>query len=168
MRTRRNRPKLDVSISPTERVLGLVAAAGVLLSVLIVLNHWADLPARIPTHFGPSGRPDAWGPKWSLLALTGLTIALFAGLTIARRFPHTYNYPWRITEENAPRQYALARSLLAWINLEVVSLFTYLQWSTIQVALGNSEGLGAWLLSAVLIALFATIAIYFLRAYRAR
>jgi uncharacterized membrane protein len=40
--------------------LGLVVGAIVVGYTWI---HYPDLPARMPTHFGPSGAPDAWSPK---------------------------------------------------------------------------------------------------------
>ena len=50
--------------------VGLVAGAGWL---------WPDVPARVPTHFGADGVPDAWSDRsvssWFGLPLVGLALA---------------------------------------------------------------------------------------------
>ena len=81
-------------------------------------------------------------------------------LTIIRRFPHTFNYPVQINENNAFRQYQLAVVYISLLKAQVVWLFAYLQWQMIQVALGNSTGLGAWFIVVVLLAFLLPILIY--------
>jgi hypothetical protein len=46
------------------------------------------------------------------------------------------------------------------LKAQVVWLFAYLQWQMIQVALGNSTGLGAWFIVVVLLAFLLPILIY--------
>ena len=40
---------------------------------------WPDVPAHVPTHFGPDGAPDAWAERsllrWLELPLVGLSLA---------------------------------------------------------------------------------------------
>lgn len=168
MNKRGIRPVLNLPASPAETVLGLIAAAGVVFAIVTLVVHWAALPERVPTHFGPSGRPDAWGSKTSLLLLAAFSIVLYAGLTVLARYPHKYNYPVRITEENAPRQYLLARAFIGWLKVEVVWLLGYIERKTIQVALGEAQGLGVSSLWILLALLFATLGLYLLNAYRAR
>jgi uncharacterized membrane protein len=41
----------------------IVGLVGGVIAVGYGWIHYPDLPQRVPTHFGPSGTPDAWAPK---------------------------------------------------------------------------------------------------------
>lgn len=161
---RKKRPILDVPLSSLEKFLEALAVIGILLNIIFIAMFWNELPNKIPTHFGPSGAPDAWGGKGMLLFLTVMNIMLYLLLTIVSRFPHTFNYPVKITTENALKQYYLARNLLLFLKTETVFLFTYILWGTIQVAQGKAEGLGILFLPIFLFIIFATIGVYFYKA----
>ena len=66
--------------------VGLVAWAG---------WFWPDVPARVPTHFGPGGQPDAWAARsarsWFGLPALGVAFAVgFDALTVwVHRHPET-------------------------------------------------------------------------------
>jgi hypothetical protein len=94
-----------------------------------------------------------------------MTVILYLMLTVANRYPHKFNYLWPITAQNAREQYRLARLLLVWLKAEVIILFTFLEWATIRVALGQAEGLGVIFLPVVLVVMFGTVGIYFYFAY---
>jgi len=93
---------------------------------------------------------------------------LYMLLTVVSRFPHTFNYPCKITQENAEVQYLLARYLLAFLKAEIIWVFVYIQWMTIQVALGKAAGLGLVFLPVFLVLIFGTIAVYFYKSYRCK
>jgi len=167
---RRHRPIIDVPRSRLEIVLELIAALGVTGIVICTLLNWMSLPAdaRVPTHFDLRGNPDAYIGKASLLVLPCIFIVLYAFIAFISRYPHTFNYPWPITEENAPRQYKLARTLIKWINLEMVLIGLWIVWLQIQAAQQNPMDL-IWLAPFVIvIAIFGTIIAYFVIANRAR
>jgi uncharacterized membrane protein len=165
---RTERPVLDITYSPQDVALEAAALGSLLLNTGMVALFWSGLPARVPTHFDWSGRADAWGNKSTLLILPGVSLVLYLMLTIVNRYPHTFNYPWPITAQNAAEQYRLARSLLAWLKVEVIILFTLLEWVTIQTALGHANGLGVIFLPITTILILGTLAFYFYFAYRAR
>ncbi|ACZ37661.1 DUF1648 domain-containing protein [Sphaerobacter thermophilus] len=158
---REQRPVLDLPRSSFEIVGELLALIGIIVTVAILLYAWPDLPDRVPTHFGVTGEPDSWGSKTSVLFPPLVMMALYAGLTILNRFPHIFNYPRVITEENAPRQYRLARTLMTWLKAELVWLFAFLEWSIVRTAQGESTGIGVVFLPVMLIVLFGTLGIYF-------
>ena len=163
------RPVLHIPLSTSEILVEIAALVGVLLTVVVIVQSWPTLPDTIPTHFGVSGQPDAWGSRVSLWLLPGISILLvYIPLTIFSRFPHIGNYPWNITEENAETQYQLARSMMGWLKAEIVWFMAYTIWKTIQVSQGQAAGLGTASLWIFLLLMFLTPAIYFYRAYRAR
>ena len=135
----------------------LLAAAGLLYQLVAVWMAWPALPSRVPTHFGFSGRADAFGDKSSLFLLPAVTITLYTMLTVLSFFPQTFNYPVRATDANRSRLYALGVSLLGWLKAELVWIFAYLCTSSIAVAEGRAAGLSpAFLVVALGVTAFTT------------
>jgi len=164
----RNRPVLTLPRTPFETLLLALTALGMITVLVITVWGYFALPAIIPTHYGLSGAPTAYGGKGSLLILPILAICLTVLLTCVSRYPHRYNYPWPITAENAPRQYYLARLLLRWIALEVVWVLCGLQWLLIQAAQRHSTGPILLVAPAMVLALIVTIILHRRTAARAR
>ena len=131
-------------------------------------SSWPVLADRVPQHFGPSGRPDAWGSRNILWLFPAMALGIYVLMTILNRFPQTFNYPWPITEQNAEVQYLLARTLLVAVKAEIGGLMLFLEWKTIEVALGRSTGLGEMFLPFFLSVIALTMALYFVKAFRAR
>ncbi len=159
------RPRLKIPLSAAEVVLELLSLSCLAISVLLLLKYYPDLPLSIPDHFGISGEADSWGSKTTLWYLLGTNAALYGGLTISRRFPHYFNYPINITEQNARRQYQLAIWFLAVLKTEVVALFTYLEWEMLQVTLGRNSGLSSWFLAGSLLVPLVSIVVYVRSVY---
>lgn len=162
------RPVISLRLSPLVIAGELAAAIAILLSVLIIVRFWGLLPDRIPIHFGFSGQPDAWGDKLTIWLLPAVATILFIVLAAVSRYPHTFNYPVRITEENARRQYLLARSLLVFLKAEICWLFAFIVRQQIIVALGNTQRFTIEFVLGIVILIFGTVAVYFLKAYLAR
>ncbi len=137
--------------------------------------HFDQIPVNIPTHFGPSGQPDAWSTKsvWSVYGslMIGLGIYLSMALTnilviIRPENPaKILNIPQRDKDLLGPERLEAIRAVtvrgLAALNLTLAALFAYLGWGATNVALGISPGLGPvmWLFMAVLlgISLYLTV-----------
>lgn len=54
---------------------------------------------------------------------------MYLFLTILNRYPHKFNYPFNITEQNAVAQYRIARLMVQTLKLEVIWIFVYIQWT---------------------------------------
>lgn len=54
------------------------------LAVGYAALHYGDMPARVPTHFGPGGWPDAWAPRslWTVMVLPVGTLVMGVALGI--------------------------------------------------------------------------------------
>jgi len=126
-------------------------------------NH---LQERIPTNFGFSGQPNDWGSPSFLIALPAVAAGIYLLLTITARFPKAFNYPVEVTAENRPRLEALTKDLIAWLKMEMICLFAWVEWTIINAA---REGHGApslALLPVFIGALFGIIAWYFVAMRR--
>ena len=163
-----SRPALTLPYTPLELVLEVIAGTGLVFAVGLVVFTYGSLPDTIPTHFGVGGNPDGWGPRWMVFLLPAVELTLYLTLTFMARIPHRLNYPWKITDANAPRQYRLARVFLGVMKLEIVLFFGYVKFAAIRVALGNASGLEPVFLPVFVASTVVTIAVYVGLAYRAR
>ncbi len=68
----------------------IVLAILVWVYVTLQLNAAQD---TIPTHFGPSGAPDAYGSKWSMLFPCIMMTVVGGSFLFGAYFPHTLNLP---------------------------------------------------------------------------
>lgn len=157
-----------IPLSQMEIFLELSAVVGLLFHGLVILKWWAILPSAVPTHFGPSGLPDAWGSKTSLTMLPVVSVILYITITLLSKFPNLYNYPCRITEQNHIIQYYLARAMLAWIKTEMIWMFAWINYQTIQVALGMGRGLGVVFMPATILVMVGTVGIYLRQAFQSQ
>lgn len=163
------RPVISIPLSSVELALEIIAMAGLIFILYVAAHFWSVLPQTIPTHFGSSGKPDGWGGKETLLILpTVAFLLIYLPMTILNRYPHTFNYLWPITPQNAQAQYYYARLLIGCLKAETVGLFGYISWQTVNTALGKAEGMGIWFLPVMLIIIFGTIAFYVRKSYQAR
>ena len=154
--------------SSFERTLRIVSIVGVVFLFFLVVVYWSQLPDSIPIHYNAAGKPDSWSGKWSLLIMPTVGLVLYIGLSILTGFPHLYNFPWKITEINKERQFHLAQMLVLSIKTEIVWIFGYIQWQTVQIALGKANGLGASFKFIFLGIIFGTIGIYIMKALKAK
>lgn len=152
--------------------------ATVIFSFWYPLAHYADMPARIPTHFGISGLPDAWAYKnLGALLLGPLILALtYAGQTFLYYWIATTDDPKKLI--NAPKQRLdmmsteraeLARqtslAFLLVLKVVMVAMLAYLSYAQTNTALGHWPGLG-WLPAAFLAALIIVSAAFTWQLFR--
>ncbi len=157
-------PKIALELSTFDRLAEGMAAAVALLLFIVPLVYYADLPARIPQHYNAAGEVDIYGPKYLLWVVVGTGLILYAGITFLQQRPHWFNYPVRITPENAKQQYYLATRLLRVLKVMLLLLFFYLTWRTIRIALGEPAVLSLWVVGGLLGVNAAFMGWYFWRA----
>lgn len=165
-RLKQRQPILDIPRTILDNFLDTISVLALLAILYCTARYWPDLPATIPTHFGTSGLPDGWGSKNSIFTLPIISLVIFTGLTVLYHYPHIYNYPVKIIEENALVQYRLARSLISGIKASIILLFAYLQWFTVQNAFNRVNGLGGWFTAMSLLLTLAPVIVYFTAAWR--
>jgi uncharacterized membrane protein len=125
------------------------------------------LPDRVPTHFNIAGQPNAWGKPPVLPLMLIVAVLLYLGMTLVARFPSIFNYPVEVTAENRALLEALVLDLIAWLKTEIVCLFAWIQWSTIEVARQGRGVLSPALLPVFLVTLFGTLAWFIMAMFRA-
>ncbi len=96
------RPKIKLGLTIADRTFEFIGWLSILAIWVLTVTNYADLPDTIPTHYDGAGQADGFGGKATILTLPLIATILFVGMTILNKFPHIYNYPINITEENAP------------------------------------------------------------------
>jgi Protein of unknown function (DUF1648) len=120
-----------------------LAIAGLLTIFGSIGLYWSQLPERIPTRYGLSGAPDGFGPKATIWILAGAAIFLYALTSFVGSHPERLNLPAWVTPEQRRQVQPQAVATIGWLKAEIIWIFAWMTWTTLQVALGRSSGLGS-------------------------
>ncbi len=143
------------------------------LVVVVIAGTWAftlkaylHLPSRIAVHFDAAGNPDGYGGKWNLLMMPTLATLLAAGMFALNRYPHIFNFPVKITPENASYQYRLATRLMRWINLLTTLLLAMI--SRMMIASAGGSMSKGWIVALLVFIgiMFIPFVVYIILAQR--
>ncbi|MBN8680831.1 MAG: DUF1648 domain-containing protein [Chitinophagales bacterium] len=148
---------MQIPLQPTDYAIEALGFLMLMLMIGLAGYYYPELPANIPTHYGPDGQPDKIGDKSTLWILPVLGAVIFGFMTLISRFPHYFNYMVNITPDNAERQYTMATRMIRFMKLLVMTVFTYIIWHTIQIAGGEIAGLGTGLLILPVLILGLTV-----------
>jgi uncharacterized membrane protein len=162
-----NRPRIKLRLTTADKVLEFMGWCVVLLLWYVITVHYSKLPEIVPVHYNAEGKVDKFGPKSILLMLPLIATVLYIAMTIINRFPHQFNYPVKITEENALQQYTSASRLIRYLKFIVVVIFGIITFKSIPNAAATSEGLGTWFLPFVLISIFVPVIYYIIKSIKA-
>jgi uncharacterized membrane protein len=132
------------------------------LAFLFWITHQAlygpdPLPDRIPTHFNLAGQPDGWGSHSTLFLLPVVASALYLLITLGGLLPASFKAPIRVMAENRARLEALSHQMLAWFKVDLVCLFTWIQWSILDGARNGNSKLSPAILPVFLVAIFGAL-----------
>lgn len=127
----------------------------------LVIANYSSLSDSVPTHFNAAGEPDSFGRKASLLVLPSIATLTFLGLTFLNMFPEIFNYPVKITVDNAPAQYRNIMRMMRYLKMTLVIIFSFILYKNIQIAQGLKDGLAHWFLPISLGVLFVPL-VYFI------
>ncbi len=140
------RPKIKLIPTTADKLMELLGWLILLALWTLTICHYSTLPETIPTHYNAAGEADDFGGKTSIIRLPIIATLLFIGITVLNRYPHIFNYPTAITQDNALRLYTLATRMLRYLKLVLVLVFGGIEFMTIQHATGKAAGLGGWFL----------------------
>jgi len=163
-------------------LLTRILLASTILIVIALLAFstavYADLPARIPTHFDAAGVPDGFGARsswWVLPSISVASAALTIGIALVLpRRPDLLNLPSKQEILALPRdaQIAVVREAqpgLLLLGMMTASVFLFLQYATWEVTQGRTAtGIGnlIFIVPIVGIALLPALLIPVRRALR--
>jgi uncharacterized membrane protein len=160
------RPKLKLELTTFDKTLEILGWTSILAIWVLTITNYTNLPGKIPTHYNGSGQADGFGGKATILTLPLIATVLFIGLTILNKFPHIFNYPTNITQDNALRQYTNATMMIRYLKLSIVVIFGLIAFKTIQNANGEADGLGVWFLPMTLGLIFIPLTYFVIKSYK--
>lgn len=160
--------KIVVKRKALDRVVEVLTSIAVFASFLFPLIYYPELPEQIPMHFDSSGSPDRISPRNSIWILPVLAAVLCLAIHRIIRYPHMFNYPVKITAQNAEDHYRMAQRTLRIINLIVGSSIAYITWKIILTSLGRSQGLSLEFLIVFSILILGTPLIFMWKLRRLR
>ncbi len=155
-----DRPVIRPELAPVDWLLEALALIGLVTTMGYVIYVYPKLPSTIPTHFNASGMADDFGSKTSFLFPLGMALFIYILLTLISLVPHTFNFPGKITPQNAARQYTLATRLVRYLKTVIILLFFYISYSTARIVAHETGGLGLWFLPVFLGLVMIPIIIY--------
>jgi uncharacterized membrane protein len=161
------RPKIKLELTTADKTFEIIGWLLVISVWGLTITNYANLPETIPTHYNGAGQADRFGGKATILTLPLIATVLFVGLTILlNKFPHIFNYPTNITQDNALRQYATR--MIRYLKLIIVVIFGLIEFKTIQIANGQADGLGIWFLPMTLGLIFIPLIYFVVKLFKAK
>ena len=130
------------------------------------IYYYGILPDKVPQHFGFDGEPTSYGSKSMIWGLPMAGLFTYGLLALLNRYPHSFNYPIKITEENAFDQYQKATRFMRALNTFFAVLFAYITYIIIQNGLGKPTPLGSYFTLFVLGGTFLLIGIYLYESFK--
>jgi uncharacterized protein DUF1648 len=112
----------------------LAGVAGAIAILAVFAHDYPMSPATVPTHFGPSGAPDAWGPRSTFVIFPTLG-GIFAAVAIVF---WAFGVPVRPGGRPVP---AILPLLVVLIFAETIWMLFFAQLGSFAVALGRAAGL---------------------------
>lgn len=153
----KERPKIKVSLTLFDTIIEVTSYLALVAFWVMTIFAFTTLPESIPTHYNGLGEVDGYGPKATIFFLPVLGTVLSAFLTYIIKKPETFNYTVEITEENALAQYTNSTKLLRFMKLALLILFIVIDYKTIAISKGASDGLGKWFLPFTIALIFVPV-----------
>lgn len=125
--------------------------------------NYSTLPDQVPIHFNFKGEADNYSGKGSIIALPIISFLSSALLIYLTKFPHNYNYPIKITKENALREYTYSKQMILQLAVVIAGVFLFVTNMILSKANGFPNPLGQWSTAIIVLATLAPIFIYMLR-----
>ena len=159
-------PKLNIEKEGIDHFYNGLSWIGLIAMIALPLYYYNQLPEKVPIHFNPKGDVDGWGASSTIWIISGVGVLLFLFLNFIEKIPHQFNYPVKITAENAQAQYRIGLQLMRFMKAMVMLCFAYISYSIIRSALSDDPGLSSWFLPVFLLVFFGGMGYYLRLAYQ--
>lgn len=159
------RPVLKIKLTLADKISEI--AGWIILSLLwafLILN-FTSISDTIPINCSTTGKPDGFGSRITIFFMPILSTILFVGMTILNKYPHIFNYPSKITIENAERQYTIATKLIRYLKLIIVITFSFIAF---QIANEQQNGSGIWFIPVFIGLIYIPLIYAIIKLFKAK
>ncbi len=154
--------KSRIPLRTSDKIIEVISALVLVFIIAYTALHYGSLPDKIPSRFNASGEVTATASPAILFLLIFLSLKIYALLTVINLFPHTFNYPVRVTEENRLQLYTIGTQTNRYCKFLCMLLFAHIHYLVIQNGLGHETGSGLVVsLSLTGLILFVALGSYF-------
>ncbi len=154
-----DRPKIKIKYQTIDYVIELLGIIGLVCLIVLPIYFCNDLPDRIPKHFNIHGQPDSYGSKGIIWLLPSIGLFLYFGMTLLNKIPHLFNYPTKVTDENAEKLYKIGVLTVRILKVVVILTFAYLNFKIIRIGLAESTELGLLFLPVVVLTMVIVLGV---------
>ncbi len=155
-----SRPSPQPSYQPIDYLAELLAIVALVSQGVYSFFIYPTLPEIIPIHFGIDGKANNFGGREWIFFPFVVALALYILLTVISRFPQAFNYPWRVTDANAPRLHYVGRRMILWLKTEMVLLFAYITWAIVRYTTVAPGPFDLGFVVVALVVIFGTVGIF--------
>lgn len=141
-----------------------IAVLGGVVAVGYAWLRYPDLPPQVPTHFGASGRPDAWSPRSfsSVMILPLTTLLLGTAMAIAAcltaRAKRAIRHPDGGVSLAAQQRFRqVSANYMALIVVVMTVMLTLMSVYAVRTALGLAAGMPPALMAIVVVLLVLSV-----------
>ena len=149
-----SRPKLKIQLSATDKIIETAGWLILLSQWVFTVWSYSKMPDIILVHSNGAGEPNDYGSKSTIILLPVIATVIFCAMTLIIRYPHIFNYPVKLTEENIVKQYTIATRLIRVLKTSLVIIFSFTVLLTWCTANNKNAGLGIWFLPLTTLFIF--------------
>jgi uncharacterized membrane protein len=147
----KERPRIPIQSTSTDKWLDWISYFLLFFLIAYPIYFYSSLPDTIPAHMNIEGQVDRYGSKETIWVMPAVGLFLFIMLTILLRFPHIYNYPVKVTQQNAGRIYKSGISFIRIVRLWMVIVLIIVIISFIRMATEINKNSDTWLLPVIML-----------------
>ncbi len=161
-----SRPIIYLPLSTFEKCINGLAFFVLVCTIIFAIYSYFVLPSIIPIHFNAKGIADNYGKKETLFFLPVLAAVLYIFLSYLGKHPEWYNYPVKITEQNAATQYHNARGMMRMLKLSIMMIFLLIVIASYFAGSGKVTKLPGFLLPLIIVLAISPTIFYIVRSFK--
>ena len=140
------RPRIPINLTKTDYLFEIIGVIGIICLFALPIYFFNDLPNQIPKHYNALGKVDSYGSHVLIWLLPVIGLVIYIGLTVLNRFPFAFNYPTKVTNDNAERLYILGTRTIRLLKVVIILSLAFLNFKTIEIALNKTTEIGNYFL----------------------
>ena len=133
------RPRIQIPQTSTDRWLDAISYLLLILLIVYPVHLYSILPEPKTIQDDLAQQLNPLKSKALILILPALGVFLFIMLTILLRFPHMYNYPEKVTEQNALSLYSAGVRFMRIMRIWVLFIFILIVRGSMGIALNRQD-----------------------------